>query len=288
MMREVYYDNAVIKTPREYDFRNVRLVLDSRERNMILFPNPNKYEVNLVDAIPNVGRIRLVSSTFPFSAYLINGNNNIVYFRIGNVQYTATVEIGDYSGGDDLATAISLAMGTVSDNLFVVKYLPRTDNFRIKCEVAFTLMFKGNAYTHSFNQNTDYAYKQGSVGPVIGFGIKDYPSALVQGFHVVQSEFRKNFNLDNGLIVNIEMCNLNKSTAMAIDESFAIISKAGQNLGQTQLYDGYQIEKRFTPSLKRISKLKLSITDYFGNPYDFQNQNHRMEFVFRSQIIQHP
>lgn len=291
MKREVYYNNAVIKTPRAYDVRNVRLVLDSRERNMVLFPNPNKYEVNLLDAIPNVSRIRLVSSTFPFSSYLINVNNNVIYFGIGNVQYTASIEIGDYTSGDELATAMSTAMSTSSGKSFVVEYILRTDNFRFKCDVAFTMTFKGNAYTHSFNQNTDYAYKQSSVGPVVGFGIKDYTSRAVVGMssvNIIQSEFRKNFNLDSGLVVNIEMCNLNKSTSMAIDESFAIISKTGPCLGQSQLYDGYEIEKIFTPSVKSIVKMKVSITDYYGNPYDFQNQNHRMEFVLRSQIIQHP
>lgn len=292
--REAYYENAVIKTPRVVDVRKIRLVVDSRERNLTLFPNPNKYEINLMDFIPNVSSIKMVSSTFPFSAYLINKNNNTIHFEVSGISYASQMEMGDYASGSELATAMQTAMNnTVGNPVFLVEYLPRTDNFRFRCLSAFSLRFKGNAYTHPFNHNTDYAYLQGSIGAVIGFGVKDAMSAPsntpVDGYiHVIQSDYRKNFNVDNCLIVHIGMLNLNKSTAMSVDESFAIISRTGVYDGQTQLYDGHQIKKPFTPPIKKIAKISVEVLDYYGNLYDFQNQDHRMEFVIESQIIQHP
>jgi len=292
--REAYYNNAIIKTPRIVDIRKIRLVVDSRERNMTLFPNPNKYEINLTDFIPNVSSIKLVSSTFPFSSYMINKNNNKLYFEINSVLHVSSVDMGDYASGSDLATAMQAAMnGTVGSNMFSVQYLARTDNFLFRCIETFTLKFKGNAYTHPFNHNTDYAYLQGSIGAVIGFGIKDasstYSESVIDSHkHIIQSEYRKNFNIDNCLIVHIAMLNLNKSTSMSVDESFAIISRSGVYDGQTQLYDGHQIKKPFTPPIKKIAKIAVEVLDYYGNPYDFQNQDHRMEFVMESQIIQHP
>ncbi len=290
--REAYYTNAVIKTPRIIDIRKIRLVVDSRERNMTLFPNPNKYEINLTDFVPNVSSIKMVSSTFPFSSYLINKNNNIIYFEINGVLYTSNVDIGDYASGTELATAMQNAMNSaVGQDMFLVEYILRTDNFRFRSKNAFFLRFKGNAYTHPFNHNTDYAYLQSSIGAVIGFGIKDSESILNLSagdayVYSLQSQYRKNFTLDNCLIVHIGMMNLNKSTAMSVDESFAIISR--NNQGQSLLYDGHQIKKLFTPPIKKIAKISVEVLDYYGNLYDFQNQDHRMEFVLESQIIQHP
>jgi hypothetical protein len=292
--KEVYFKNAVIKTPRVIDVRRVRLVVDSRERNLILFSNPNKYEINLTDVIPNVSTIKLVSSTFPFSSYLINKNNNALHFDIDGTSYVSYVEMGDYVSGIELALSMQNAMNTTVDaEDFIVEYLPRMDNFQFRCRFAFSLRFKGNAYTHPFNYNTDYAYLQSSIGAIIGFGIKDASSENAQNIsdefvHVVKSEFRKNFNVDSCLIVHIGMLNLNVSTAMSVDESFAIISRSGLYDGQTQVYDSHQIKKNFTPPIKRIAKITVEVLDYYGNRYDFQNQDHRMEFVLESQIIQHP
>jgi hypothetical protein len=289
--REAYYSNAIIKTPRVIDVRKIRLVVDSRERNMTLFPNPNKYDINLTNFIPNVSSIKLVSSTFPFSSYLINKNNNVLYFEMNGSVYTSAIDIGDYSSGTELAAVMQNAMNTtVGADMFLVEYLARTDNFRFRSKNEFTMKFKGNAYTHPFNHNTDYAYLQSSMGSVIGFGIRDASSTLSLSFgdayvYIIQSEFRKNFVTDNCLIVHIGMLNLNKSTAMSVDESFAIISRYD---GQSKLYDGHQIKKLFTPPIKKIAKLSVEVLDYYGNLYDFQNQDHRMEFVVESQIIQHP
>lgn len=294
--KEVYYKNAVIKSPRVVDVRRVRLVVDSRERNLILFSNPNKYEINLMDVIPNVSNIKLVSSTFPFSSYLINKNNNALYFDIGNTAYVCYVEIGDYVTGIDLALSMQNAMNAaVGAEDFRVEYVTRTDNFQFRCRYAFDLKFKGNAFTHPFNHNTDYAYLQSSIGAIIGFGIHDTSSEYAQNtsdefVHTIKSEFRKNFNVDSCLIVHIGMLNLNVSTAMSVDESFAIISRSGSGIyeGQTQVYDSHQVKKNFTPPIKRIAKITVEVLDYHGNRYDFQNQDHRMEFVLESQIIQHP
>jgi hypothetical protein len=295
--KEAYYANAVIKTPRIIDIRRIRLVIDSRERNMTLFPNPNKYEINLTDFIPNVSSIKLVSSTFPFSSYLINKNNNMLYVEVKGVAYAVGIEIGDYASGTDLATSMQNALNiTTGQNIFLVDYLSRTDNFAFRCKNQFSMKFKGNAYTHPFNYNTDYSYLQSSIGAVIGFGIKDFTSTLISNatdayLYTIKSQYRKNFTMDNCLIVHIgQHWNLNKSTAMSVDESFAIISRNNNNSyhGQSQLYDGHQIKKPFTPPIKKIGKISVEILDYYGNPYDFQNQDHRMEFVLDSQIIQHP
>ena len=290
-----FYHNAVIKTPNALDCRKVRLVIDSRDRNKVLFPNPNQYEVNLNDDISNVASIKLISSTFPFSNYLINTTNNILHFEISGTSYEAAIDIGDYSTASDLATAVQTALNTAYTDVainFKVDYIARTDNFKVRSKMPFVVKCLGGSYTHAFNGNTDYAYMSKSIGEVLGFGVANYNSSLVSTgdayTNVIQSPFRKNFSINDCIIVHIDMLNVNKSTIDSVNESFAIISRRGVYDSDTQLYDGHQIEKIFVPHIKKITKIKVRIVDYNGNPYDFQNHNHRMEFLIDSQIIQHP
>lgn len=289
-LHNAFYKNAITNTAPACDIRNVRLVVDSRERNTRLFPNPNSYEINIPDAILNVGRIKMVSSSFPFSAYLINANNNLLHFTVGSTKYTAMVDIGDYSSGADLATALQSAINAAyGSSAFRVAYVPRTDNFKVSATTAFTLNFMGNTFVHTFNENTDVAYKEKTIAAVIGFANKDYTSAVQAApdayVNVVSSEFRKNFDVNDTLVVNVGSVNLNRSTSETVNHSFAVISKTGVLDSKTLIYDTHQICKFFTPPIKRLSKLKITITDYYGNPYDFQNQDHRMEFILDSQIL---
>ncbi len=285
-----YVKNSIHASIPGYDIRQVRLVVDSRERNTQLFPNPNSYEINLINPIPNVARMKLIASSFPFSSYLINTNNNRLHFQVGATAYTATVEVGDYNSGADLADAVEVALNTAyGSTAFEVSYLSRTDNFKIRSTAAFTLMFAGDTFKHALNDNNDVAYKEKTIAHVIGFANKNYASSVVvvvdAYVNSLTSEFKKNFDANEELIVHVEMANLNKSTADAVNESFAIISKGGVLDGKAIIYDTHQICKLFTPPIKRLTKLKIWITDYYGNAYDFQNQNHRMEFLIDSQIL---
>jgi hypothetical protein len=285
-----YIQNAIHASGPAYDIRQVRLVVDSRERNTRLFPHPNSYEINIPNAIMNVSRMKLIASSFPFSSYLINANNNLLHFRVGATDYTAAVEVGDYSSGTDLADAIEAALNAAyGATAFEVTHETRKDNFKFRSTAAFTLLFAGTTFVHPFNDNNDVAYREKTIAQVIGFANTDYASSVVSAnnayINTVLSPFKKNFDLNDQLVVNVEMAQLNKSTAEAVNESFAIISKGGVFDSKAMIYDTHQICKLFTPPIKRLTKLKVWITDYYGNAYDFQNQNHRMEFLIDSQIL---
>lgn len=281
---DAYFSNAVIKTPHHLDTRLERVVIDSRERNISLFPNPNQYEIAFADDILHVKSIRLLSSAFPFVSYLINNNNNLIHFAIGATTYTATVSIGNYTT-TTLAAAIESALNTaVGNTWFKVEYNSVKDNYKIRCNTAFGLIFTGQTFTHPTSNGTDIALISGSIGKVIGFGIANYISQTqVTGdafVNVIESEFRKNFEIDNYMILKLDSIELNKNTTKGINASFAII---GKTLSTHQQYDLHQYYKSFTQPIGRLTKLRISITDFYGNLYDFQNYDHRFELLIESQ-----
>ena len=74
---EDYYKNAVIPPPEDDLFyegntRNTRIVVDSKERNLTLFPEPNNYEIVFDDDINDVASVKLINIQLPMNTYLIN------------------------------------------------------------------------------------------------------------------------------------------------------------------------------------------------------------------------
>jgi hypothetical protein len=276
---QTYYDNAIIREPSHTKTRSYRMIVDSRERNRTLFPNPNNYEINIIEDIQNVMSVNLLHADFPFDFYLVHKNNNFLILAYNSVVYNISVDIGNYTAVE-LATELTNALNTAtSTSDFLVEYNARKDNYVFRCVNAFGLVFRGKQITQAYNQNRDTLYPEKSIGSLLGFGITNYISVNLPSLpdaykNVIQSEFKKNFALQDCIIVRVEELELNKSTANSINDCFAIITKSSKdNFESKKDY----ISKTFHPALKKLTKLKFKFVDFDGNPIDFQNQDHRFE-----------
>lgn len=277
---QTYYDNAIIREPTHTKARAYRMIVDSRERNRTLFPNPNDYEINVIEDIQNVMSIQLLHADFPFDFYLIHNNNNHLILAYNNQVYHVWIDIGNYTP-TELATELTNALNAVtSTSDFLVEYNTRKDNFVFRSTNPFGLIFRGKEIKQSsYNQNVDTLYPEKTVGPLLGFGITNYISINLPSIpdaykNVVQSEFKKNFSLQDCIIVRVEQLELNKSTANSLNDCFALITKKSQDCFESK--KDY-ISKTFHPALKKLTKLKFTFVDFDGNPIDFQNQDHRFE-----------
>jgi hypothetical protein len=201
------------------------------------------------------------------SQYLINNNFKTLYFKVGVTQYSADIDIGDYTA-TELATAMTTAMNAVLPTTFSVTYNSKRDNFKFNATTAFTLLFN--------NMSNSLCY-------LLGFSsTKDYvssPDTTPTYSNLVASEYRKNFEYNNYLILDIDQFDLLKSIDRNLNKSFAIIPKSYVNIN---LCDDLNIIKYFSPPIARMTKLRIRFYDKFGNPYDFQNMDHRFELVMTS------
>ena len=66
---------------------NHTLIVSSVQRNYSLYPNSNKYLVELAQPYRNVEKIELVAVMLPKTEYNINTNNNIIKININNGDY---------------------------------------------------------------------------------------------------------------------------------------------------------------------------------------------------------
>lgn len=273
--KEDFYRNAVIEPPKEYMFyennkKYTRIVIDSKDRNASLFPSPNDYEIVLDDDINDVVSAQLVSADVPFSSYMINAYFNTLYIVISGVTYNVTLTTGDYTNPSDLAAHIQARINsTTSSTNFAVSYDTVKDNFKFRSKVVFTVAFAG---------------KVNALNMLLGFAKSDYVSTIdseaVDAYaNVVQGPFRKDFAFNRYIYLAIEQFDLNKGNAKPINKSFAALTQQYTSLSMS---DRPKIIKYFSPTIPRFSKLRICFYDRFGNKYDFQNQDHRLEFLFTS------
>ena len=265
-----YVNHALIKPPdtlteNDLNKRITRFVVDSRERDTQLFPSPNHYELIFEDDIDDVISAKLLITDIPFTTYLINKYFKTLVFKIGGSDYTVTLDEGDYTATELAAHMAEKMNETVADN-FQVVYNTRKDNFTFKSKVAWSV---------DLNVANSLCY-------LLGFKKALYestPSGNAPYTYLITSEFRKNFEYNNYIVMNVDQFDINKSRTNLIQRSFAVIPKDSTRLN---VADDFDLKKYISPPIPRLHKLRVRMFDPYGNPYDFQNADHRFEIEFTS------
>lgn len=260
-----YEKSAVIRPPPE-DVqalsRFTRVVVDSKDRNMELFPTPTQYEVPLEDDIEDVIGAEIVIADVPFSSYLVNQYNNT--FILSSI-YTISIPHGDYTPVSLSQIVAQVMNDAQTEQTFQVTYDSITDKFTISSNMPFSLEFGEN--------NT---YMKNGFGRMFGFGPNTY---VANNLNTIIAPYRKNFTHANYIIMHIDQMSVNNSVNNATHKSFAVLQR---NYTQLNIYTPLTIKKTFNPPIGRLSKLRISFKDYDGNPYDFQNYEHRLDILFES------
>lgn len=241
-----------------------RVVIDSKNRDISLFPEQCNYTIPLDDDIDDVISAKLLSADIPLSMYMINKYFNTFYLKLGNNTYNIILDHGNYNGGE-LASLIQTKLNLVN-NIFTVIFNTNRENLTITAGSPFSLDFSIQ------EPNTNLCY-------LLGFKKNIANAVNINETYTLISDYRINFNYNNYLIINIDQFKNNKSIDQNIHDSFCI---APRIYNTQSLIDLPDIRKVFNPIISRLSKLTIFITDRFGNPMDFQNVDHRLEFLFTS------
>ncbi len=262
--------------------RTMRIVIDSRSRDLTAYPSPSSYEVRLNSDIFNVTSMQLTVADVPFPAYLIGASRRVLPLRLlpggaagPAVSAPAELTVGDYASAAELAAELKVALTAaaaaagVAGASFEVSHSPRTDSLTITSSVPFVLPLQGQAAS--------------SPAQVLGFGCNcDYESQPDPGGNVLVAPFRCNMTPDRYIVMSLSPnAELLTSTTQAIDRSFALIPITPM-LSINNDDESYM--KRWNPPLARVARIHLEFTNADGSPYDFQNQDHRVELVFEVNI----
>lgn len=270
MTPEEFEKHAIIKPPEssafvDNDKRYTRLVVDSMFRDKEQYPNPNNYYFVFDDDINDVCSAKLISIDIPFSSYIINQHFNTLYVKIndGN-EMSIQLTQGNYTASQ-LATMLEEKLLEAFQNVnpnytFTVTYNTSLDSFTFTSSISFMFIFEK---------------KVNSLEALLGFRKQNYSSVN----NVLQAPYRCNLEFNNYIVMCIDSFDNNKSNAKPLNKSFAVITKKYRNLN---IADDPSIVKNFNPPMARLPRIHISFFDRYGNPYDFQNMDHRFELLFQS------
>lgn len=261
-----YEKYAIIKPPNNIDEeKTTRIIIDSSSRDKNLFPNPNNYQIDFEDDINDIIKAKLIYFDSPDTSYLINNNFNIITIILSSTEYIIELSSGNYSVSElnteiqnKLNTALGSGIITVSYNTIKDKYIFTSSS---------------NTFIIKFLNVTN------NVSTLLGFENKNYNSTLISGLNTIEAPYRKNFEYNNYIVMYIDQFDLLKSINSNLNKSFAVIPKQYNIL---KLNDDIDYVKNFNPYIPKLTKLRVKFYDKYGNPYDFQNMDHRFEIELKS------
>jgi hypothetical protein len=255
-----FSQSALIKPPfqqptnKEVASRSTRVVIDSRDRDEVAYPYPHTYVVQIESEIEEVISADIIAIDVPLSRYFIHEHNNSLTCN-GTV---VTLDVGNFNNttlGTNFANALSIA----TSSTFTIVYDDIKDKYTISNASEFTLCFDvTNAKIFGYSHTIAYQSTSGNL----------------------TSPYRIDLSGDKFIICNIEMMNINNSANRFVNQSTVVVNR-GDVYNNTKNLT-IPIKKVFNPPIARLTKLKVKFVDFFGNNYDFQNQDHRIELMFDS------
>lgn len=152
-----FSNSAIIKPPTKEE-RNQHnndsvieqklILIDSRDRNINLYPNNNDFVIELDEPINDVSELELVSANMPINSYNINEHNNRLYFfenTIDNVtQFPKAYDHTDNAGLYDSDGKVK------ADKIYYIKMIP--NNYPNPKSITDYLKFN-NHYVYSLETN---------------------------------------------------------------------------------------------------------------------------------------
>jgi hypothetical protein len=268
--------------------RDVRVVIDSRARDTAAFPTPAEYEVDLPEEIFSVHSARLLYAQVPFSSFQVPAGpaqNVSVMLAGGGTKATAKLQPGNFETGNDLAEELQTALtaGATSagvEQAFRVAYVQRRDAFDIRSDSEFTInpanmtLVASTARLLGFDATPQKPPRPSLVAVFDDDGDVVYP-------YVVSSPHRRTADPHPYIAVRMitPSADTLNSPLPAANRAFAIIPRGGESL--VNVDDMFPFQKTWAPPLARVSRVRLKFLDPDGNVYDFQNQDHRIDILFK-------
>lgn len=251
------------------------IFIDSRLRNRTKYPNANKFTLPLEVPFTNVYAVRVVSASIPNSQYIINSNNNKIYFRETNSQATngtyttATLNVGNYTISN-LITEINTQLATVS----IATLTASVDTTNRRVTIAsnlgggaerFDLVFTSGVEIMT-DGSTSPIYIDGTIARVLGFKPENLTGAATytsDGIYNLTPSFYCLLKID-------EFQNFTGVRNTSVNGSLTEIPFTSSSF-EYSLFRGMSDNlavKILKIPMNRLTKLDVSLLNYDGSYYD--------------------
>jgi len=268
--------------------RNTTIVVNSRDRNYLTYPNSNHFRWTLRRPLTNVMSIELMNGSVPVFLYTIQPEWASFTFRESYNRMLITLREGYYTESElciELQTQLNNAGFT--QNTYVVTINPRTKQIIITVTsvpvFSYSFMFFSGEKKDDIDINTLSMTSINTPARLLGFGMNDYASDLSGTLISPLPMDLDNFLNRMYLYIDADGKNLSRMELgggrMDCFHVFYIDSNT-RNSGYLLLdkQTDHSIYSSSPAPIARIANLEISIRDEFNR---FINLNHReLNLVF--------
>ena len=244
---------------KEAKFMIKYLLIDSKNRNKSIYPDPNSYKIDLKNSINNIIEIHLISAIIPNTVYPIDIHNNILTLIQQSETKNMYLTIGSYTL-NQLATELQYQLNLskyIGYDDYVVEYNTLNDKYTITNTNQFTLKFGNNI-----------KYDEKSIGRILGFLPKSYEG------NSISSVNNTDLNTLDYVILSIkEIIDFNKKENNV--NYFCKFPLWDMNFGEIKYTTG--LLKNFNKP-QNISKLTIKYTTPNNNLCNFHGYDNTLLF----------
>lgn len=263
----LFAEHALIPPPKteskDISTRQHRVVIDSRDRDMIKYPDPSNYVIDINHDIRDVLSVQLIAYDIPFNNINVTEDNNLFeYLDTNGDLQTIEIPEGEYND-------ISLLTGMIN-GLFVgstsSSYPLSVPTSNIQLELNTT-----DATRFLFASDTGYRHR--SIAKTLGFEPVDITAS-----GSTTAKYKYHLEAERYVALFLQAAKLCQTTNPGTHECFAMIPRYVDSEG-AQALDTF-VRKRFAAPIAALDKIHVRFKTRGGSYYNFENKDHRLELVY--------
>lgn len=253
--------------------------INSRDRNIVSYPNPSQFRIRLYRPFKDVVKIQIAGGTIPGCLYNINTGWNVFTFQEGTNVWDVTISPGKYTY-DTLVTTFSTALNGLAGvtNTYAVEINVTTGKMKIQRvtgAATFSINFLTGNVIDFYDQNNTLV-KINTPAKLFGFGRADYGNtgASIVAPNVVDLDFLLNrcylyINHDN----TQEIKTIERSVGRAQPYGIIYFDDLHNNYKFLNKETYEPLFTSYPAPIARMATIDISIQDEFDRVVDFNGRD---------------
>jgi len=272
---------VTIAYPKRNERRETTMLLEinSRDRNLVQYPNPSEFRFRLYRPLKDVVKVQIAGGTIPGCLYNINTGWNQFTFQEGSTKWDVTIPPGRYTY-ETVCTILATLFNGLSGitNTYVVTIDGTSGFLRIERSAGvanFSLLFQTGNIVDFYDPNNTLV-KINTPAKLLGFGRADYSNngASILAPNVVDLEFLLNrcylyINHDNTQDLNT----IERSVGRLQPHAIIYFDELRNNYKFLNKETYEPLYSSYPAPISRISTLDISFEDEFDRIVDFNGRD---------------
>jgi hypothetical protein len=274
-------DQSKIKSATRY----TTIVVNSRDRNYLNYPNSNHFRYTLRRPLTNVMTIELMNGSIPSYIYTINTLWNSFTFQEYAKLYTVILTPGCYTDSEiclELQKQLNAISGKINTYQVTVNLQTRKLQIKATGSASYALLFYSGKFKDDIDLTTLAILSINTPARLLGFGLTDYMSNADGYIYAPLPIDLENFLSRIYLHIESDGRNLSRMELGAgRPDCFHIFYMKPGESNYLLLNKETDHSSIFTSSpapISRMANLEISLRDEFNRPLDLQYKELNLVF----------